>query len=70
MTTVKKLSLCLRVGRSVAVQTLNSIAKCNREYNQRLKDMTETTKGSEGGNKDLLLTRRQMSKKLFGTENL
>lgn len=72
MTTLTKLFfsfLCLCVVWSVAVQTLNSISKYNIEYNQRLKDTTETTKGSEGGrvqgSKDLLLTRCQMSKKLF-----
>lgn len=27
----------------------DSFSKCNREYNQRLKDMTESTKSSEGG---------------------
>ena len=36
-------------GSSAAAQTLDSIAKCNREDNQSLKDITETTKGSEGG---------------------
>lgn len=75
MTTLKKqffLRLCLCVVQSVAVKTLDSIAKCNREYNQRLKDITETTQGSEGGREQRPSTnkRRQMSKKLFGKENL
>lgn len=35
--------------RAAAAQTLDSIAKCNREDNQSLKDVTEMAKGSEGG---------------------
>lgn len=41
--------MCLCVVWSVAVQTLYSFAKCSREYSKRLKNITETTKDSEGG---------------------